>query len=716
MFEWRRTSLVLVWLSLPCAPIFASAPAPPRYDAQVVNPDLVGGLSVETANATVRLLWGTDATILRSEDGRDWHHASTPGSADLAQLASDASGGVMVAVGAKGTILRSGDAGRSWSVPRGPRIEADLLAVVSAGDRVWVAAGTQGRILRSRDDAKTWTLVESKLASTMQALSLDPVSGRLLIGGDDGLVGYSIDRGESWHVTAISMAAPVTPITAFHRFGDLLLALSARGRFLVSQDDARSWDLMQSTSLAYFTGAGHDAARGIIVLTGHNGDVVRSSDRGRTWEVGEVIVDGQKNFLGAIRHDARSGAFLVTGQAGIVARSADGVSWTSQTRTLRGQSRGLLQDSRVGLITFGSGGMVASSNDSGAHWTTAREPVEAPLREVLAVPRGKALVATSRLGDLLRSTDAGRSWQVFTPNYPNANTPPDLRGLVATPSQDALVAVGPPGAILRGSGDGTEWRVMVWHEIDAERAFPWVMMDRSRNTLVAVEARGALQISRDGGSSWHRRDLPGKLERGELPFWQGSVLERRGVMLVAGEAGRAARSIDGGETWQIIDTGSGENLYGSFADESTGQLFLAGSRGTLLISGDGGVTWRGLASGTDQELRRFHRDLRSRALLCFGARGALVVSHDDGRTWTPAASGTEGVLRKAMHEPRTNHLLLVGGQGTLLRSIDGGRRWEKIDTHITRHLTSIAADKDSGDLVLVGERIVRLVRQSTRRR
>jgi photosystem II stability/assembly factor-like uncharacterized protein len=74
--------------------------------------------------------------------------------------------------------------------------------------------------------------------------------------------------------------------------------------------------------------------------------------------------------------------------------------------------------------------------------------------------------------------------------------------------------------------------------------------------------------------------------------------------------------------------------------------------------------------------------------------------------------GTDGVLRKALHEPGTNHLLLVGGQGTLRRSSDGGRSWQAVPTHSSRHFTSALAVPGSGDLVLVGERIVRLVRRS----
>ena len=74
-------------------------------------------------------------------------------------------------------------------------------------------------------------------------------------------------------------------------------------------------------------------------------------------------------------------------------------------------------------------------------------------------------------------------------------------------------------------------------------------------------------------------------------------------------------------------------------------------------------------------------------------------------------SGTDGALRKGMLEPRTGNLLLVGSQGAILRSRDGGRSWEALPSHTTRHFNSMWVDERSGDIVLVGERIVRLVRQ-----
>ena len=74
-------------------------------------------------------------------------------------------------------------------------------------------------------------------------------------------------------------------------------------------------------------------------------------------------------------------------------------------------------------------------------------------------------------------------------------------------------------------------------------------------------------------------------------------------------------------------------------------------------------------------------------------------------------SGTDAALRKGMLEPRTGNLLLVGSQGALVRSRDGGRSWETLPSHTARHFNSMWVDERSGDIVLVGERIVRLVRQ-----
>lgn len=700
----RALARVFSCLAL-CAGLAACAdPAPPTYEAQVINPDLVGGLTLP--DSTV-LLWGSDATILRSLDGANWSHAMTPGDADLARVASNSDGSEMIAVGARGVVLRSVDGGKTWTAANNAE-PADLRTVTfHAPGKAWIAAGAGGRILRSADGGQNWASLPSPLTTDLQATFVDPKTRNLLLGGEEGVIGISTDGGTSWNITKIAMPDPVTPVTAFHRFGDLLLAPSAMGRFLVSVDDGESWDLLQADSKAYWTAAARDPARDAIVLVGHNGEVLRSADRGRNWQLSAIEVDGRRNYLAGVYYDERSRSLLAVGDGGTIVQSVDGgANWEVASRDVRESLRGLaVMANRI--IAFGPGGLVVSTKDSGAHWTHDRHALEMQLREITATPSG-SLLAGSTLGDLIRSEDGGRAWSPRPVTYPNVNTPPDLRVLMPAPAGDAMIAAGPPGAILRSDMRGETWQVVHWSEIEEERAFPWMLADRERNLLVAVEARGRLQVSRDGGLGWSAVQLDAPA--GSFVFWQGTVHAPSGTLLIAGKGGLAARSTDGARTWSRVETGTDKDLYGSFADDSL--MFLAGQDGTLLRSTDLGLTWNKVVSGSSNELRRMLRDRESGALICYGAHGAIVRSGDDGLTWQAVASGSDGVLRKALVEPGTDNLLLVGGQGTLRRSTDGGQSWQPLPTHSSRHFTSAALVPGSGDLVLVGERIVRLVRRS----
>jgi photosystem II stability/assembly factor-like uncharacterized protein len=363
---WSRLSLILL------ATVSGSPPCTAADQPQAITPNFNGGLLVHSSR--VLLVWGSGGTIVRSEDGERWTHAITPGSADLARASANASGSVLVAVGAQAAILRSTDAGRTWTQARSDTNDTDFVAVVNQpGTRIWIAAGTKGRILRSSDDGKSWSLVDSQLKIGFQALFVDPISQAILIGGDEGLVGFSRDTGVSWQITAISMPDPVTPITGFHRFGKLLIATSALGRFLTSEDDARSWDLLQASTKALFTDCAFDPLRKSIVMTGHNGEVLRSPDEGRTWESSEISIDGHKNHLGAIRFDANSSSLIAVGQGGTIARSTDGgVQWTKASDEMTGEVRGVIDDPARGLlVAFGGGGMILVSKDSGRHWSAA---------------------------------------------------------------------------------------------------------------------------------------------------------------------------------------------------------------------------------------------------------------------------------------------------------------------------------------------------------
>lgn len=347
-----------------------AAAAAPVQDAQVINADITGGLTLPGGGTL--LLWGSDATILRSLDGVSWSPAVTHGDADLARIASNTDGSVLIAVGAHGVVLRSTDGGASWQATRNAD-DADLETVsFHAPSGAWIAAGARGRMLRSTDGGKHWKPLPSTLTSALHTSFVDAKTQRLLIGGDDGVVGVSDDGGASWDVTRISMPEPVTPVTGFHRFGDRLLATSAMGRFLMSADDGHSWDLLQAEGKAFWSDATFDEAHGVLVLAGHNGDVLRSTDQGQNWEPGAIDLDGRRNSLSAVHFDATGRSLLAVGEGGTLARSTDGGGhWERAWGEVREDYRGLVAAGEV-WVAFGNAGLVVTSTDAGLHWSRAR--------------------------------------------------------------------------------------------------------------------------------------------------------------------------------------------------------------------------------------------------------------------------------------------------------------------------------------------------------
>lgn len=72
------------------------------------------------------------------------------------------------AVGYWGSVLRSGDAGRSWTPARAPTTRT-LFAVAFADDEHGWAVGANGAIVRSTDGGVSWR--------AQSASRLDPVTG-----------------------------------------------------------------------------------------------------------------------------------------------------------------------------------------------------------------------------------------------------------------------------------------------------------------------------------------------------------------------------------------------------------------------------------------------------------------------------------------------------------------------------------------------------------
>lgn len=104
--------------------------------------------------------------------------------------------GRLILLGEAGTILLSGDAGRTWTAVPSP-YKGSLFGGLVADDGAVVAFGLRGRIFRSTDSGKTWKAIDNPSVATLMGGSKLP-DGALAIAGAGGTVLVSRDNGQSF--------------------------------------------------------------------------------------------------------------------------------------------------------------------------------------------------------------------------------------------------------------------------------------------------------------------------------------------------------------------------------------------------------------------------------------------------------------------------------------------------------------------------------------
>jgi len=288
--------------------------------------------------------------------------------AELAPLAARALlldgqvvGDRLVAVGERGHILISTDAGRSWRQSPVPT-RTTLTSVFFIDEQFGWAAGHDATILRTADGGGSWQLVHA-----------DP-----------------------------ELDAPILDL--WFRDADHGLAVGAYGLLLITSDGGRSWQAQPLTvgGAAAAADAGLDlhlnqlraAPDGRLYLAAERGHLLRSADGGRHWEKLPFPYEG--SLFGSLPLDERR--LLAFGLRGHLFASTDaGHRWqavaTGTDATLNDAIR--LRDGRI--VTVGLAGTVLVGTDGAARYELLPQADRAGFARVLEAPDG-ALVLLGAQG------------------------------------------------------------------------------------------------------------------------------------------------------------------------------------------------------------------------------------------------------------------------------------------------------------------------------
>lgn len=278
---------------------------------------------VVVPDAERRVIWavGTGGRVIRSEDaGQTWTLQDTPTQNNLQDIAAwDES--AALAVGDEGTVLVTEDAGQTWfavEVPLREFGEQLLQARVAKGtDHAWIT-GTFGTLFQSLDRGANWEMIHPEVDVAWNDVARAP-DGSLWVVGEFG----QMRRTRARDVTDSDGVQEELEEFVLETVDDLAteeFAEPAQAEFEVAP--GVSWeDVDVGTDISLMSIAFADENHAVAV--GLSGTVAHTTDGGETWQ---VVPTGIESHLFDVTWTGSN--YAAVGDAGMVGRaSRNGDDW-----------------------------------------------------------------------------------------------------------------------------------------------------------------------------------------------------------------------------------------------------------------------------------------------------------------------------------------------------------------------------------------------------
>ncbi len=539
-----------------------------------------------------------------------------------------------------------------------PRPQGNTLRAVGISPSAWIAVGDYGTIVRTSDAGLSWSFVPNTYAQHIQGLCRLP-NGKWLAAGREGLMIASEDDGLTWSRRPTNSRADLFGV-AFAT-AETGAAVGSAGTILWSEDGGISWIPRDSGVKSDLRAVAFLTAEKAVAV-GKGGLVLKTADSGRSWAKKDVGMD-----LFAVQFTDENNGYAAGGSVGyiknrrLVVRTTDGgENWKPELKKWGPVLYGLASAGRDIPLVCGQKGALAGRGDGG--WA----PLESPTNHFLAslALSGDKGAAVGSYGTILRTEDGGRTWTSPLPDkqksldsisfsgpgyglaaggerlvlwttdggrtWTNSKTFPGLYvGSACLLNAQTAVAVGAGGVIFRTSDAGATWEQI---QTGVDWGFNRIrFVDENRGLAFGY---AAILATEDGGKTWTRRPLPPNA--GSCVLFNAATCDKIRWLAIGGQ-GLIAASEDGGRTWKRQPSGTKKMLLG-VAWSDARSATVVGYRGLIIQSVDGGP-WTERESGTKRHLFAVGFVNPSTGF-AVGEFGTILRTDDGGRTWKPENSHT----------------------------------------------------------------------------
>ena len=265
---------------------------------------------------------GEVGTLLRTLDAGNTWTVRTSGTTSSLESIWFTHADTGWAVGSAGTVMKSVDGGATWARQNNVTAAEDLMCVRFVGTRYGWIVGASGVVLRTRNGGVSWTRVSPTAQQLNSVAFADTANGWAV--GTGGVVIGTHNGGASWYIVQPSLTAQALESVA-RRSNTLAWAVGAQGTVARTTATVDSLDWTTSS-----TGGAHQL-RGVQMLSntlgwavGTNGSaslVLRTINGGAAWVAQDAnasetlndvyFVDEQRGWAvgdgGRIVHTSRGG-------------------------------------------------------------------------------------------------------------------------------------------------------------------------------------------------------------------------------------------------------------------------------------------------------------------------------------------------------------------------------------------------------------------------
>lgn len=350
------------------------------------------------------LLAGTTQGLWISEDAGERWRCATAKDLVVNAVVLSPDGTILLGTEEEG-VLRSDDAGHTWTGSNAGFAERFVTSVAFDGDRVFAGvldARPQGGVYVAPGVAGPWRRFGAGLAGR-QVLSLAVLGDHLFAGTDAGTFVRATNGDGHWmRVDGGKRGLRVNDLLAMK--SDVLLAATSDG-LRRTLDGGRTWTPAAPDHGAVALALAASPAEPQLVVAATTKGYFRSEDGGATWRTVSAPIDGATPHALAFVA-GRHPVLLVTTSAGLFRSRDAGATWFAAGAGLaRADLSGLVAsaDGRTVFVSDFAHGGVFQSGDAGATW---RRMIETGLASdhvwmlALDPERPERLLAAARAGGL----------------------------------------------------------------------------------------------------------------------------------------------------------------------------------------------------------------------------------------------------------------------------------------------------------------------------